>query len=219
MKTICVIDDDVYISDMLNEVLTKNGYRIIRAYSGTEAVMLLSEQTPDLILLDLMLPGMTGEQVMPRIKNVPVIVISAKGDVESKVDLLLSGAVDYVSKPFDIRELLARITAALRGSPDNKERITTKDIKLYCDKRFAYVGETEIKLTRTEFAILKYLMVNSGQAISKSRLLDRISADTPDCTEESLKIHVSNLRKKLRDVSDTEYIKTVWGIGFIFTES
>lgn len=219
MKTICVIDDDVYISDMLNEVLTKNGYRVIRAYSGTEAVMLLSEQTPDLILLDLMLPGMTGEQVMPRIKNVPVIVISAKGDVESKVDLLLSGAVDYVSKPFDVRELLARITAALRGSPENKERITAKDITLDCNKRCAYVGETEIKLTRTEFAIIKYLMINSGQAISKSRLLDRISADTPDCTEESLKIHVSNLRKKLRDVSDTEYIKTVWGIGFIFTES
>lgn len=219
MKTICVIDDDVYISDMLNEVLTKNGYRVIRAYSGTEAVMLLSKETPDLILLDLMLPGMTGEQVMLRIKNVPVIVISAKDDVESKVDLLLSGAVDYVSKPFDTRELLARITAALRGVPESKKHITAGDITLDCEKRCAYAGKIEIKLTRTEFAILKYLMINSGQAISKSRLLDRISSDTPDCTEESLKIHVSNLRKKLKDFSDTEYIKTVWGIGFIFTES
>lgn len=219
MKTVCVIDDDVYISDMLSEVLTKNGYRVIRAYSGTEAVMLLSNQTPDLVLLDLMLPGLTGEQVMPRIKNVPVIVISAKGDVESKVDMLLSGAVDYVSKPFDIRELLARITAALRGVPENKERITAGGITLDCDRRCTYLGETEIKLTRTEFAILKYLMINQGQAISKARLLDRISTDTPDCTEESLKIHISNLRKKLKTASDREYIKTVYGIGFIFTES
>ena len=219
MKTLCVIDDDVYISDMLNEVLVKNGYRVIRAYSGTEAVMLLSKETPDLILLDLMLPGMTGEQVLKSVCDIPVIVISAKGDVESKVELLLSGAVDYLSKPFDIKELLARITVALRGSPEKQKRITAGKITLDSGARTVYTGNTEIKLTRTEYAILKYLMINQGQAISKSRLLDRIAEDTPDCTEESLKIHVSNLRKKLKTATGREYIKTVYGIGFIFTES
>lgn len=219
MKTVCVIDDDVYISDMLNEVLVKNGYRVIRAYSGTEAVMLLSKETPDLILLDLMLPGMTGEQVLKSVCDIPVIVISAKGDVESKVELLLSGAVDYLSKPFDIKELLARITVALRGSPEKQKRITAGKITLDSGARTVYTGNTEIKLTRTEYAILKYLMINQGQAISKSRLLDRIAEDTPDCTEESLKIHVSNLRKKLKTATGREYIKTVYGIGFIFTES
>lgn len=219
MKTVCVIDDDVYISDMLNEVLVKNGYRVIRAYSGTEAVMLLSKETPDLILLDLMLPGMTGEQVLKSVCDIPVIVISAKGDVESKVELLLSGAVDYISKPFDIKELLARITVALRGSPEKQKRITAGKITLDSGARTVYTGNTEIKLTRTEYAILKYLMINQGQAISKSRLLDRIAEDTPDCTEESLKIHVSNLRKKLKTATGREYIKTVYGIGFIFTES
>ncbi len=219
MKTVCVIDDDVYISDMLNEVLVKNGYRVIRAYSGTEAVMLLSKETPDLILLDLMLPGMTGEQVLKSVCDIPVIVISAKGDVESKVELLLSGAVDYISKPFDTKELLARITVALRGSPEKQKRITAGKITLDSGARTVYTGNTEIKLTRTEYAILKYLMINQGQAISKSRLLDRIAEDTPDCTEESLKIHVSNLRKKLKTATGREYIKTVYGIGFIFTES
>lgn len=219
MKTVCVIDDDIHISDMLNEVLTKSGYRVIRAYSGTEAVMLLSKERPDLILLDLMLPGMTGEKVLKGINGIPVIVISAKDDVDSKVDMLLSGAVDYISKPFDTKELLARITVALRGVPENRKRITAGEITLDSDARTVCTGKTEIKLTRTEYAILKYLMINQGQAISKARLLDRISADTPDCTEESLKIHISNLRKKLKTATDREYIKTVYGIGFIFTGS
>ena len=219
MKTICIVDDDVHIGEMLDEVLTKNGYRVTRAYSGTEAVMLLSNEKPDLILLDLMLPGLNGEEVLKRADGIPVIIVSAKGDVDSKVNLLLSGAVDYISKPFDTKELLARITVALRAAPDGRRRITAGEITLDDDKKSVSVRGGEIKLTRTEYAILKYLMINSGLAVSKSRLLDRISADTPDCTEESLKIHISNLRKKLREKSDKEYIKTVWGIGFIFTES
>lgn len=115
MRHIMIIDDDVYIGNMLEEVLTKEGYRVSRAYSGTEALLLLQGQKPDLVLLDLMLPGLNGEEVLPKISGIPVIVVSAKVDVKDKVELLLSGAVDYVTKPFDIKELLARIEVQFRN--------------------------------------------------------------------------------------------------------
>ncbi len=214
MKTILIIDDDMHIGDMLKEVLEREGYGVLRAYSGTEALMLLSSKTPDLVLLDLMLPGLSGEDVLPKIKNIPVIVVSAKIDVDNKVDLLLGGAVDYVTKPFNTKELLARIAVALRGSTKQATLLHFADITLNAASYAVYVGEVEVKLTRTEFAILKYLMQNSAQVVSKSQLLEHISIDTPDCTESSLKIHVSNLRGKLRDVLGKDYIEAVWGIGF-----
>ncbi len=114
MKTIAILEDDIYIGDMLTEVLTQEGYAVLRAYSGTEASYLVSQNKPDLILLDLMLPGLSGEEVLPHIENSPVIVLSAKVDVQDKVDLLLGGAADYMTKPFDPKELLARITVQLR---------------------------------------------------------------------------------------------------------
>ena len=214
MKTAAIVDDDVYIGDMLAEVLGKNGYRVIRAYSGTEALMLFSAETPDIILLDLMLPGLSGEEVMSKIKDVPVIVISAKTDADSKVKLLLDGASDYITKPFDTKELLARMSVALRNINKSAAVLRYGGITLNGLNHTVKVNETELKLTRTEYAILKYLMQNSEQAVSKSQLLERISADTPDCTESSLKIHVSNLRKKLRDASGKDYIEAVWGIGY-----
>ncbi len=214
MKTAAIVDDDVYIGDMLAEVLGKNGYRVIRAYSGTEALMLFSAETPDIILLDLMLPGLSGEEVMSKIKDVPVIVISAKTDADSKVKLLLDGASDYITKPFDTKELLARMSVALRNTNKSAAVLRYGGITLNSINHTVKINETELKLTRTEYAILKYLMQNAGQAVSKSRLLDKISADTPDCTESSLKIHVSNLRKKLREASGKDFIEAVWGIGY-----
>lgn len=214
MKTILIIDDDMHIGDMLEEVLTREGYGVLRAYSGTEALMLLSTKAPDLVLLDLMLPGLSGEEVLPKIKGIPVIVVSAKIDVDNKVELLLGGAVDYVTKPFNTKELLARIAVALRGATKQTTLLYFDDITLNTASYAVFVGEVEVKLTRTEFAILKYLMQNSTQALSKSQLLEHISIDTPDCTENSLKIHVSNLRGKLRDASGKDYIEAVWGIGF-----
>ena len=214
MKTILIIDDDMHIGDMLTEVLEREGYGVLRAYSGTEALMLLSSKTPDLVLLDLMLPGLSGEEVLPKIKSIPVIVVSAKIDVDNKVELLLGGAVDYVTKPFNTKELLARIAVALRGATTQITLLHFDDITLNAASYAVHVGEVEVKLTRTEFAILKYLMQNSTQVVSKSQLLEHISIDTPDCTETSLKIHVSNLRGKLRDVSGKDYIEAVWGIGF-----
>lgn len=219
MKRILIIDDDIYIGNMLQETLLKEGYAVQRAYSGTEALLVLAKEKPDLVLLDLMLPGLSGEEILPMIKNIPVIVISAKVDVESKVNVLLDGAVDYITKPFNRKELLARIIVRLRHAAMPVDKVLSfADIQLDTALHTVYVLGQAVKLTRTEFAILKLLMQNPTQVITKSLLLDRISEDTPDCTESSLKMHVSNVRKKLRDVSGKDYIEAVWGIGFQLKE-
>jgi DNA-binding response OmpR family regulator len=215
MTTIAIVEDDEYIGDLLAEALTEEGYAVIRAYSGTEALMLLEHRHPDLILMDLMLPGLSGEALLPCCKGIPVIVVSAKADVDDKVKLLLDGAADYVTKPFQIRELLARITVCLRDAhePDTS-LLWAKGLCLNTVTREVLAENTPVHLTRTEFAILKTLMQTPTQVISKSAILDRISLETPDCAESSLKVHISNLRKKLNAVGGKEYIESVWGIGF-----
>lgn len=221
MKHILIIDDDIHIGNMLEEVLTKEGYRVSRAYSGTEAVLVLntSGSRPDLVLLDLMLPGMSGEEVLPKIKGIPVIVVSAKADVSEKVELLLGGAVDYVTKPFDIKELLARITVHLRGgAPASGDILSFGELSMDTLAYTVTAGGGPVKLTRTEYAILKLLMQNPAQVITKSVMLDSISQDTPDCMESSLKVHISNLRRKLREATGKDYIEAVWGIGFKLRE-
>ena len=219
MATILIVDDDPSIGNLLEEALTKEGYAVLRAYSGTEAVLLLRQTRPDLVLLDMMLPGLSGEEVLPHLKGVPVIVVSAKVDVDDKVGMLLRGAADYVTKPFDIREQLARIAVQLRHADGAEQEILQHaDLRLDLNSRTAAINGQDARLTRTEFAILKLLMLNPRQVITKAQLLDRIGADTPDCTESSLKTHVSNLRRKLRELSDREYIEAVWGIGFKMAE-
>ena len=216
MKEILIIDDDIHIGNLLEEALTKEGYATFRAYSGTEAVLFLSGKKPDLVLLDLMLPGLSGEELLPQIKDIPVIVVSAKVDVDDKVKLLMNGAVDYITKPFQIKELVARVSVQLRKAAENKtvQELRYGDILLDPVTRLVTVAGTYVKLTRTEYAILKLLMQSPKQVITKSQLLDHISDDTPDCTESSLKTHISHLRTKLRSVNGTEYIEAVWGIGF-----
>ena len=199
MQRIMIVDDDIPIGDMLEEVLEKEGYQVSRAYSGTEALLLLDARRPDLVLLDLMLPGLSGEEVLPRMRGIPVIVVSAKGDVDGKVGLLLGGAVDYVTKPFAVKELLARIAVGLRQAAPAGEVLTAADLRLDTAARSVTAGGQAVRLTRTEFAVLKLLMQNPSQVLAKSVLLDRIAADTPDCTESSLKMHVSHLRRKLRE--------------------
>lgn len=215
MKHILIIDDDIYIGNVIEESLIKEGYQVLRAYSGTEAIYVLSASTPDLILLDLMLPGLSGEEVLSQIKGIPVIIVSAKIDVDDKVALLLGGAADYITKPFEMKELLARITVALRGSVVSTDSILSFDnLRLDITTHEVFAGQQGANLTRTEYAVLKILMQNPSQVIAKSVLLERISEDTPDCTDNSLKTHISHLRKKLLNIGGKQYIDTVWGIGF-----
>lgn len=225
MDTILIVDDDVAIGNLEHLVLERAGYNVLRAYSGTEAVLLLKEKHPNLILLDLMLPGLSGEEVLDAVnaRGIPVIVVSAKVAVDDKVNLLMGGAVDYMTKPFDTKELLARVAVHLRRNDATQATKETRasvyecgDIVLDVTSRTVVISGRRVPLTRTEFAILKLLMQNPGQVIAKSIMLDRISGDTPDCTESSLKTHISHLRSKLREASgmNCDYVEAVWGIGF-----
>lgn len=216
MPNILIIDDDIHISNLLEETLIYKGYAVHKAFSGTEALFVLSKDKPDLILLDLMLPELSGEELLPYIKDIPVIVVSAKADTADKVGLLLGGAVDYITKPFDMQELLARITVQLRRKTTDNETsvLTFHDLTLFTDTLTAKIVNTEVRLTRTECAILKLLMLNPHNPVGRTTILEKISVDTPDCTERSLKQHISNIRKKLQAVDGKDYIETVYGIGF-----
>ena len=216
MSRILIVEDDEDIGAVLQKELMKDGYEVLRAVTGTEGRMMLGTN-PDLILMDLMLPGLTGEELLTHIpKETPVIAVSARSSVDDKVSLLSSGCVDYITKPFDIKELKARVIAALRTVENKKNSnvITCGDMIIDTDKHEVKIEGKELKLTRTEYAILKMLASGDGRVISKSELLDLIKSETPDCTESSVKVHVSNLRKKIKELTDTEYIEAVWGIGF-----
>lgn len=223
MKHILIVDDDVYIGNMLQDSLKREHYLVSQAYSGTEALLFLEHQRPDLILLDLMLPGLSGEEILPKIKGIPVIVISAKVDVKDKVALLLGGAVDYVTKPFYMEELLARISVQLRkaSAADKASKnsiLTFHSLKMDFSSHSVSIQDQIVKLTRTEYSILKLLLQNPTQVLTKAQILEQISQETPDCVESSLKVHVSNLRRKLREVDNYDYIESVWGIGFKLRE-
>lgn len=216
MKKILIVEDDESIHNLIKEVLEKENYTVLNAYSGTEALLLIERENIDLILLDLMLPGLNGEEIVKRVHNIPIIVISAKLDQENKVKVLLDGTNDYIVKPFDTDELLARVKVQLRMRKieSNDRIIKYKDIVIDNNNHTVSIKNEEIYLTRTEYAILKQLVLNSNQVVTKSKLLQLISIDTPDCDENSLKVHMSNLRKKIKNITDEEYIESVWGIGF-----
>ena len=215
MKTIAVIDDDVYIGNMLEELLGKEGYGVLRAYSGTEALLLLERRRPDLVLLDLMLPGMTGEELITHIRrysNMPVIVLSAKETGQDKVNALRLGADDYVTKPFDEEELLTRIEANLRrsGVTATTGRLTHKDVELDRDTHVVTVGGNAVSLTAREFAILELLLASPKKVFTKANIYQSVWNDAFFGDDNTVNVHISNLRAKLGG----GYIQTVWGIGF-----
>ncbi len=219
MQTILVVEDNTDIHNFIKEVLEKENYHVLNSYSGTEALMILEQKHVDLILLDLMLPGLNGEEIIKKVNNIPIIVISAKISPEDKVNALLNGANDYITKPFSTEELLARIQVQLRIKRNSKENVrktelTYKQMVLNQENHTIHIGKNPIYLTKTEYAIVKQLLLNPKQVVTKSKLLDFISQDTLDCDENSLKVHISNIRKKIRMVTEEEYIESVWGIGF-----
>ena len=239
MKTLLIVEDNVDVHNLIKEILKNEHFNVIDSYSGTEALMVLEKEKVDLILLDLMLPGLDGEGIIKKIKDIPIIVISAKISTEDKVNALLEGANDYITKPFEPSELVARIRVQLRleenknsnirnTNNENKDEIEVKNQKLKFkelildnDNHILYIKDIKcqpIYLTKTEYAILKQLLLNPKQVIAKSKLLDLISNDTLDCDENSLKVHISNIRKKIRSVTPNEYIESVWGIGFKLKE-
>ncbi len=168
MKKILIIEDDISIQNVIKELLENEGYTVSNAYSGTEALLLLEKEKYDLILLDLMLPGISGEELLLKIKNIPIIVLSAKISSDDKVNCLLSGANDYIIKPFDSKELLARIEVHLRSVNKNNviENLKYRELELLNDNHTLLVCNKKVNLTKTEYAIIKQLLLNHTQVIT-----------------------------------------------------
>lgn len=221
MRNILIVEDNMDIHNLIKEVLEKEHYRVLSSYTGTEAMRTIENERIDLILLDLMLPEINGEEIIKRVKDIPIIVISAKISTENKVNVLLNGANDYLTKPFNVEELLARIQVQLRidNKKEKNENLTYKYMRLSKeDVHTLYVKEKSIYLTKTEYAILKQLLLSPKNVITKTKLLEQLSEDSLYCDENSLKVHMSNIRKKIKTVTTDEYIEAVWGIGFKMKE-
>lgn len=233
MNRILVIEDDEDINRLLCRILKKEGYEVTAAYSGTEAKLRLELEVPDLILLDLMLPGMKGEELTAFIRNekksnVPIIVLSAKAALENKVELITMGADDYITKPFEPQEVLVRVMAALRragngmvesGNTGAKEsesqNFTYKALILNPVSRKVTVRKQEISLTPHEYEILFILMQQPEKVFSRDALYEMVWENGYFGEDNTVNVHVSNIRKKIAAVDkEEEYIKTVWGIGF-----
>ncbi len=219
MKKILVVEDDNTIHKIIKDILKKEYYIVISAYSGTEAISIIENDNIDLILLDLMLPGINGEDIVKKVnKTIPIIVISAKTSSVDKAKVLLDGANDYITKPFEKIELLARIKVQLRINSKQNKSLKYKDIELLEDNKIMKIQNNKTILTKTEYTIMRELLLNSNKVVTKTRLLDLISMDLENCDESSLKVHISNIRKKIRKITQVEYIEAVWGIGFKIKE-
>lgn len=220
MNKILIVEDDVNINNLLKEALSGNGYTCGQAFSGTEAALWLEKESWALVLLDLMLPGMTGEEVLGMIRrqgNVPVIVLTAKDALLEKLELLTNGADDYITKPFDIEEVVARVQIQLRhaGREQAPDRISCGEISLEKGTHQIWIGGKELEhLTRQEFAILELLLEHPGQVFSKEAIFTYAWQEEYMGETKTLDVHISNIRKKLKNLTEKEYIQTVWGIGY-----
>lgn len=218
-KNVLIVEDDLEINMLLSAILKKNDIVSTSAYSGTEAELLLEQHTYDVILLDLMLPGIVGEDLIHKIReksNIPIIVISAKTDVSHKVEVLKMGADDYMTKPFDQEEVIARIEVQLRKSPQTKRNEQTwRALHLDVDKRRIQLNGQVLSLTNAEYDILALFMSQPEYAFSKREIYERLWTGPYVGDDNTISVHISNIRKKIATYSPEEYIKTVWGIGFM----
>ena len=222
-SNILIIEDDVLLNDMTKRVLTQHGYYVTSAYSGSEALLLMEKGTFDLILLDLMLPGIPGETVLEKIKSaidIPIIGVSAKTDIDSKVNLIRNGADDFITKPFDNQELLVRIEAVLRRfqkstGPHNGKMLHFKELTLDTEAMEAKIGNTPIALTRYEYLIWQLLMSAPSKVFTKNNIFESVWNENFIGDDNAINVHIGNLRKKFANVNPEEkYIQTVWGLGF-----
>lgn len=220
MHKILIVEDDPKINKMVQTLLTKNQYVVESAFSGTEALLLLEKESFDLILLDLMLPGLSGEEILSKINEylqIPVICVSAKDDLDTKLGLIREGADDYITKPFNNEELIVRIGAVLRrtnkSTKINKTNIFQfKDLVLDSENHIVTIDADPIELTAKEYNILKLLISNPKKVFTKQNIFESVWSEEYIVDERAVTVHVSNLRNKLKN--GEAYIKTVWGIGY-----
>jgi DNA-binding response OmpR family regulator len=216
---ILIIEDNEEINDILKEAVAGAGYEAVQSFSGSEGMLRFSSEDFDMVLLDLMLPGIKGEEVLQKIKeksDVPVLVLSAKTDIEGKVNLLRQGASDYITKPFDVREVLARIDLHLKNANTKSvsNNLTYNEISINDESHVCSVNGNEILLTKHEFNLLRLLVLHPEKVYSKRELFELAWEEEYIGEDNTVNVHISNIRKKIREYSDNEYIKAVWGIGF-----
>ena len=221
--TILVVDDKANIRRLLQDYLTEQGYRTLVAENGREALYVARAEKPDLILLDIMMPEMDGYEfirIYRQEKATPVILLTAKLEEMDKVIGLELGADDYVTKPFGLRELLARIRAVLRrvnGGAPEKNTLEAGDLAVDVERRLVTVSGRPVNLTPSEFSLLTALMRTPGRVFSRLELLDALPGEAFEGAERSVDVHIRNLRKKIEpDASNPHYVETVFGVGYRF---
>lgn len=214
---ILIVEDDEAINQMIVEYLENHEYQCTSAYSGSEAILRIERDTFDVVLLDLMLPGKSGEDLLQEIRklqDIPVIILSAKDTIDSKVALLQSGADDYLCKPFDLKELEARIQVQLRKRNNLQPVKVFRNLQLHDDyKTMEIKGKTQ-DLTKHEYKILELLIMHPHRAFTKKEIYEYAWEDNYYGDDKTINVHISNLRGKLSKLSDQDYIETIWGIGF-----
>lgn len=221
MSVILVIEDDKNINNLLCGILRKSGFEAVSAFNGLEGLKYALNNDCSLILMDLMLPLKTGEEILREIRNVkhtPVIVLSAKNAVYNRIELLRLGADDYITKPFDIDEVILRVQAVLRRMGDGQKgefgKLTFRNIKLNTESKRVFVCDEEIFCTAMEYAILELMLKNPTKIFSKRNLFESITGEAYTSDENTMNVHISNLRKKIRQADKKEYIETVYGMGY-----
>jgi DNA-binding response OmpR family regulator len=221
MDRILIIEDNKDVNLMLAETLNREGYRIKSAYTGIEGLRVARAEEYDLILLDIMLPYKSGDEILKELRtfsDIPVIIISAKDMVGTKIDLLKLGADDYITKPFDLGEVVARVQSNLRRSHKQEimnKVLTHKDMVLDVNTKGLMVNGIELDLTAKEYLIIELLMQNLGKVFSKANIYESIWNEEYLGDDNAVKTHMSNLRSKLKKANPNgEYIETVWGLGY-----
>jgi DNA-binding response OmpR family regulator len=224
-KKILVVDDEKKIVDIVKAYLEKEGYQVMVAYDGNSALELAKSQSPDLIILDLMLPEISGWDVCRSLRkksDVPIIMLTAREEVSDKIVGLELGADDYVTKPFSASELVSRVRAVLRrteGRKESKALINVADLTINTEKRQVFRGEAAIELTAMEFDLLKVMAENPGRVFSRMQLLDSAQGIAYEGYERTIDSHIKNLRKKIEpDPSTPRYITTIYGVGYKMEE-